>query len=186
MLAVSLLLTLLAGLPGLVPVLLVALLAAYGTLLARSARSVSATTAEARSAEAERSRAATEAARRRVSGALGSYGQEMVRDARPTGAWDALPQTLPTYVSKPKASKLPRVLDLTAPGHSYDGAAMVRQAAEERSRAQREAAQAQFQREMAAIQTDPMDDVAQYANPDDGAAEGRGYEERPYRRAANE
>ena len=186
LLVVSLVLTLLVGLPGVVPVALIGLLAVYGTLLARSTRSVTAGLVDARAAEAEVSRAATLAAQQRASGLLGGSGHSRVRDARPAGAWDAVPQTLPTYVSKPKASKFPRVLDLTAPGHSYDAAAMLQQAAAERSRSQQTAAEAQFQREMAAIQTDPMDAVAEYANPEDGGFEGYGYDERPYRRAANE
>ncbi len=43
------------------------------------------------------------------------------------GAWHAVPTTLPTYVTAPRATKVPRVIDLTTPG-SWTGSAMVAQA----------------------------------------------------------
>jgi len=43
------------------------------------------------------------------------------------GAWHAVPTTLPTYVTAPRATKMPRVIDLTHPG-AWTGAAMVEQA----------------------------------------------------------
>ena len=43
--------------------------------------------------------------------------------------WSAVPTTLPTYVTAPRATKVPRVIDLTTPG-SWSGAAMVAQARE--------------------------------------------------------
>jgi hypothetical protein len=42
-------------------------------------------------------------------------------------SWHAVPTTLPTYVTAPRATKIPRVIDLTTPG-SWSGAAMVEQA----------------------------------------------------------
>ncbi len=42
-------------------------------------------------------------------------------------SWHAVPTTLPTYVTAPRATKTPRVIDLTTPG-SWSGAAMVEQA----------------------------------------------------------
>ena len=42
-------------------------------------------------------------------------------------AWHAVPTTLPTYVTAPRATKMPRVIDLTHPG-AWTGAAMVEQA----------------------------------------------------------
>jgi hypothetical protein len=45
------------------------------------------------------------------------------------GAWHAVPTTLPTYVTAPRATRMPRVIDLTTPG-SWSGAAMVAQARE--------------------------------------------------------
>jgi hypothetical protein len=48
-----------------------------------------------------------------------------------SGAWNAVPTTLPTYVTAPRATRMPRVIDLTTPG-SWNGAAMVEQARETR------------------------------------------------------
>lgn len=42
-------------------------------------------------------------------------------------SWSAVPTTLPTYVTAPRATRVPRVIDLTTPG-SWSGAAMVEQA----------------------------------------------------------
>ena len=42
-------------------------------------------------------------------------------------SWHAVPTTLPTYVTAPRATRIPRVIDLTTPG-SWSGAAMVEQA----------------------------------------------------------
>jgi hypothetical protein len=44
-------------------------------------------------------------------------------------SWSAVPTTLPTYVTAPRATRIPRVIDLTTPG-SWSGAAMVAQARE--------------------------------------------------------
>jgi hypothetical protein len=44
-----------------------------------------------------------------------------------TDAWNPVPTTLPTYVTAPRATKMPRVIDLTHPG-AWTGAAMVEQA----------------------------------------------------------
>lgn len=44
-----------------------------------------------------------------------------------TDSWSAVPTTLPTYVTAPRATRVPRVIDLTTPG-SWSGAAMVEQA----------------------------------------------------------
>ena len=95
--------------------------------------------------------------------------------------WDAVPATLPTYVSKPRASKVPRVVDLTEPSGGWDGRAMLRAAAQERDRARRAAQQ--FEREMAAIRPDRdgADAVAELANPVDLQTGQRPY----FRRAAN-
>lgn len=47
--------------------------------------------------------------------------------AAPAGSWNAVPTTLPTYVTAPRATRMPRVLDLTHPGQ-WTGAVMVEQA----------------------------------------------------------
>jgi hypothetical protein len=44
-----------------------------------------------------------------------------------TDAWNPVPTTLPTYVTAPRATKMPRVIDLTHPG-AWSGAAMLEQA----------------------------------------------------------
>jgi hypothetical protein len=44
-------------------------------------------------------------------------------------SWNAVPTTLPTYVTAPRATSVPRVIDLTTPG-SWSGAAMMEQARE--------------------------------------------------------
>ncbi|MBI1377283.1 MAG: hypothetical protein GC157_07365 [Frankiales bacterium] len=49
-------------------------------------------------------------------------------------SWNAVPTTLPTYVTAPRATRMPRVIDLTTPG-SWNGAAMVEQARSSRSSA---------------------------------------------------
>jgi len=46
-----------------------------------------------------------------------------------TDAWSAVPTTLPTYVTAPRATRVPRVIDLTTPG-AWSGAAMVEKARE--------------------------------------------------------
>lgn len=53
---------------------------------------------------------------------------EVVLDAKPaTRSWDAVPTTLPTYVTAPAATKVPRVIDRSTPG-AWSGAAMLDQA----------------------------------------------------------
>jgi hypothetical protein len=52
-----------------------------------------------------------------------------VESSSASGSWHAVPTTLPTYVTAPRATKIPRVIDLTTPG-SWNGAAMVEQARE--------------------------------------------------------
>ena len=53
----------------------------------------------------------------------------VARTGTDSGAWSAVPTTLPTYVTAPRATRMPRVIDLTTPG-SWNGAAMVEQARE--------------------------------------------------------
>ena len=49
-------------------------------------------------------------------------------------SWDAVSAPLPTYVTAPTASRVPRVIDLTTPGH-WGGAAMVEQVQRDRAAA---------------------------------------------------
>ena len=46
-----------------------------------------------------------------------------------TDSWNAVPTTLPTYVTAPRATRVPRVIDLRSPG-AWSGAEMVKQARE--------------------------------------------------------
>jgi len=52
---------------------------------------------------------------------------ESEQRATGTDAWNPVPTTLPTYVTAPRATKMPRVIDLTHPG-AWSGAAMLEQA----------------------------------------------------------
>lgn len=87
--------------------------------------------------------------------------------------WDPRETTLPTYVTKTKASKIPRRIDLTT---GWTGADMVAQAREQQASPELEQ---QFDREWAVVAPQPDDEVADYAN---GHVEDEGY----YRRAVNE
>ena len=62
---------------------------------------------------------------------LDSFGAEAPIDIEDidynSDAWEAVPTTLPTYVTAPPATRVPRVIDLTTPG-SWNGQAMVDQA----------------------------------------------------------
>lgn len=91
-----------------------------------------------------------------------------------TDRWDPRETTLPTYVTKSKASKIPRRIDLTS---GWTGADMVAQAREQQQ-ASPELEQ-QFDREWAVVAPQPEADVESYAN---GHADDEGY----YRRAVNE
>jgi hypothetical protein len=63
------------------------------------------------------------APQRIVASELLAYDDVAIR----SDAWHAVPTTLPTYVTAPRATRMPRVLDLTHPGH-WTGAVMVEQA----------------------------------------------------------
>ena len=77
-------------------------------------------------------RAVESAPEREQSAARTSYVDVPVSAAyTDSGAWNAVPTTLPTYVTAPRATRMPRVIDLTTPG-SWNGAAMVEQARETR------------------------------------------------------
>jgi hypothetical protein len=58
-----------------------------------------------------------------VTSAPGRVGTAVVAER----AWSAVPTTLPTYVTAPAATRVPRVIDRTTPG-SWSGAAMLEQA----------------------------------------------------------
>ncbi len=95
-------------------------------------------------------------------------------DSGAGSTWEPLQTTLPTYVSKPKASRIPRRIDLTREG--WTGADMVQEA---RRRQGSPELQEQFEREFAVVAPDEDQEVADYAYPD---AENGDY----YRRAVNE
>ena len=133
--------------------------------------------------EVDRYREAAARAQRQARGLLAPPPQQQARPA----TWKAVPTTLPTYVSNPKASKVPRVVDLTSPGRQWTGAAMVQRARRERQqsqleRAQLERAQQQFDREMAVLEPDVASDVEELAD----AAQPPVQQRPSYRRAAND
>lgn len=164
-------------LPAFAPVALGGLMIGYLTLLLRQARTTGRPSSRGASAEADRYRQAT---RRAQEQARGLYAPPASVEQSATG-WDAVPTTLPTYVSKPKAAKVPRVVDLASGSHAWTGEEMVQRARQERQRAQQEAAREQFEREMAAVEPDRSDEVAALANPTQPLPVQR----QAYRRAAN-
>jgi hypothetical protein len=164
-------------LPAFAPVALGGLLIGYLTLLLRQARTTAGPSARGASAEADRYRQAT---RRAQEQARGLYAPPASAERSTTG-WDAVPTTLPTYVSKPKAAKVPRVVDLASGSPAWTGEEMVQRAMQERQRAQQEAARQQFEREMAAVEPDRTDEVAALANP----TQPLPHQRQTYRRAAN-
>jgi hypothetical protein len=96
-----------------------------------------------------------------------------------TDSWEPRETTLPTYVTKTKASKIPRRIDLTS---GWTGADMVEQARQQQASPQLEQ---QFDREWAVVAPEPEADVAGYAAGElapDTHIEDDGY----YRRAVNE
>lgn len=90
-----------------------------------------------------------------------------------TDTWEPQATTLPTYVSKTKASKIPRRIDLTS---GWTGADMVAQAREQQASPDLEK---QFNREWAAVEPDADVEVERYAS-------GLEEDEQYYRRAVNE
>lgn len=92
--------------------------------------------------------------------------------ATASSQWEPRAATLPTYTAKSKASKIPRRIDLTSAG--WNGASMVEQARAQQS----PHLQDQFDREFAALEPDPDQQVAELANH----TSDRAY----YRRAVNE
>jgi len=96
-----------------------------------------------------------------------------VRVVEPANTWEPRETTLPTYVSKTKASKIPRRIDLTS---GWTGADMVARAREQQASPE---LRDQFTREWSAVQPDEDAEVAHYAQ---GYDEDEGY----YRRAVNE
>lgn len=178
-LAVSLAATLgatLAGyLPGIVPVVVASLSVLYCGVLVRASRTVAGPVRVSPSSEARREEARR--AQRQAQALL--RGRQPVANPEP-GRWDAVPTTLPTYVTKPKAAKVPRVMDLKGAARGSEGEAMVARAQEEQERARRAAAERQFDREIAVVEPDAMEEVAELASP----SEPEEYRP-PFPRAAN-
>lgn len=88
--------------------------------------------------------------------------------------WSPRETTLPTYVNKPKASKVPRRIDLTREG--WTGAGMVEAAQQQQGSPELED---QIARELSVVSPSQDEEVVEYAYPD---VEDDGY----YRRAVNE
>ena len=84
-----------------------------------------------RRSSSKRSAKATRARTSRIQAHLDSLGEdapiEMDELEFDPDAWEAVPTTLPTYVTAPRATRVPRVIDLTTQG-SWNGQAMVDQA----------------------------------------------------------
>jgi hypothetical protein len=115
-----------------------------------------------------------------VDSGLGEHAQtasvglvDGVRVVDPSDTWEPRETTLPTYVSKTKASKIPRRIDLTS---GWTGADMVAQAREQQASPE---LREQFTREWSAVQPDEDAEVAQYA-------QGYDQDKTYYRRAVNE
>ena len=89
-------------------------------------------------------------------------------------SWSPRETTLPTYVNKPKASRVPRRIDLTRQG--WTGAGMVEAAKMHQASPELDE---QFDREFSVVSPDEDQEVADYAYPE---ADDEGF----YRRAANE
>jgi hypothetical protein len=105
--------------------------------------------------------------------AVPSDGVRVVQGTQAVGSsWEPRETTLPTYVSKSKASKIPRRIDLTRDG--WTGAGMVEQARQQQASPQ---LQSQFDREFAALEPSGDSEVDAYAN---------NQVDRYYRRAVNE
>lgn len=158
-------------LPAPVPAVFAVLLAAYLAALAgQSRRSRSAASAGSGS-DAARHREAARLAHLQAQNLMGmGRAAEQPADSR----WDAQPTHVPVYVSKPRASKVPRVMDPIRSDETWTGQDMVARAQEMKRQAR--LAQEQFEREIAVVEPDPVAEVARMANPD---------ESEPYRRAAN-
>lgn len=177
--------------PSLIALVVIGATGAYATMLGRVVhRGLAAkagSKANTRHSETERLRRSTLLAQDRASGHTASSSVRVLQDP---DAWEPVETTLPTYVSKPKASKVPRVLDLTSPGKAWSGAAMVdaahAQSVEEERTAQaaREAYAKQFEREMDAIVPDFDDEVAGLASGGRTSEDDDYY--RYYGRAVNE
>jgi hypothetical protein len=95
-------------------------------------------------------------------------------DSEADSSWSPRETTLPTYVNKPKASRVPRRIDLTRQG--WTGAGMVEAAKMHQASPELDE---QFDREFSVVSPDEDQEVADYAYPE---ADDEGY----YRRAANE
>lgn len=142
--------------PGFLAVFAVMLLGAYGTAMYLQLRPRDARVVPGQHYEADREAD--------VTGRPVRDGVRVVTGEQPASdAWEPVAATPPLYASKPKASKVPRRIDLTNRG--WTGADMVEQA-----RAQ------QFDREFAAVEPEVDEQVDELAN----------YRERYYRRAVNE
>jgi hypothetical protein len=80
-------------------------------------------------------------------------------DGAPLDGWEPVPTTLPTYVNAPRASGIPRILDLTTPG-TWTSAAMLEHAQQLRH------PHRDLHAEQEAVLAEDWDDVvADYADP---------------------
>lgn len=159
---VSLLGVLVGVLPGFLAVLTMLLLSAYLTAMYLQMRQWDTRSGVTHQSAADRDTYA--AGTRSVRDGVRVVPQER------SDAWEPVATTPPLYQTKPKASKIPRRIDLTDRG--WTGADMVEQARAQQSPQLQE----QFEREFAAVEPEVDEQVDELAN----------YRERYYRRAVNE
>ncbi len=161
---VSLLGVLVGVLPGFLAVLSMLLLGAYLTAMYLQMRQWEVRSGGAQQPAADRD-AYADGSRGVRDGVRVVPGEQERSDA-----WEPVAATPPLYATKPKASKIPRRIDLTDRG--WTGADMVEQARAQQS----PELQQQFEREFAAVEPEVDEQVDELAN----------YRERYYRRAVNE
>jgi len=133
----ALILVLLGVAPLWFPLLPAALLGGFGVVSRRQAALAEERERRERRAEAPRQREAErqerrQAPQRRYSAAPATAGADLPEARRTerdavTSGWEPVSAPLPTYVSAPRASRVPRVIDLTHTGE-WDGQAMVDEA----------------------------------------------------------
>ncbi|TAK68459.1 MAG: hypothetical protein EPO13_10095 [Actinomycetota bacterium] len=109
--------------------------------------------------------------------ATGTDDEAWVQPAWTENGWEAVPTTLPTYVTAPRATPVPRTIDLKRPGQ-WTSAAMLEEAERERRQV---SFQERFVADTAALDfLDDEDDLASFVDPPGRSRDG------VVRRAVNE
>lgn len=139
-------------LPGFAAVACVLLLSGY---VAAIFRVTAPSTMSAPHASAEADRYRQEAVRAQA------QARAMLQTEPPRQGWEPVPATLPTYVTKPRAPRVPRVVEIAAPKQEWTGEALVDAAQQER----RKAAQHVFEQEIRAVEPDQDERIPELADP---------------------